>query len=415
MLHLLQLVHLEQELPVTGTGEELELGIATVADDKTRVTELLLAAHALQISLPTLAVGRVGDHEIECARRELVGRQGGFIRAADDVLSFRTFALQKQIGLADGVGFVADLLAKQVNGNLLAMLLGQRVQHFLGHGQHAAGAATTVVERIGAGLNALGHRQKQQLGHELHHVARGEVLARLFVVVFVETADQLLEHRAHAVVVQRRQLDAAVGILHRQRRKIDLRVEEVFNQVTENMGIHQLLDLVAEVELAEDLLHVGRETVQIRNEVITQTLPCRAGLELGQREYRDVVKRLTRRHTQRAVLLSHLVGVEELFAFQHRLLRRFEYSVKPSQHGERQDHVAVFAAHIDITQAVVSDVPDEVGNPLDLALVLLSFLHRYVSQLAAVPVATASFQGSLRTPTRRCWHSARNVGGPRVF
>ncbi len=141
------------------------------------------------------------------------------------------------------------------------------------------------------------------------------------------------------------------------------------------MGIHQLLDLVAEVELGEDLLHVAREAVQIRNEVITQALPCRAGLELGQREFRDVVERLTRRHAQRAILLDHVVGVEELFAFQHRVLGGFQHGVEPSQHGERQDHVAVLAAHIDIAQAVVSDVPDEVGNPLDLALVLLSLLH----------------------------------------
>lgn len=33
-----------------------------------------------------------------------------------------------------------------------------------------------------------------------------------------------------------------------------------------------------------------------------------------------------------------------------------------------------------------------------------------VPQLAAVPVATARFQCSLRTPTRRFWRSARSVG-----
>jgi len=291
------------------------------------------------------------------------------------------------------------------------VLLGQIVQCLLGHGEHAAGAAGAVVERIGAGLDPVGHRQEQQFGHELHHVARGEVLASLFVVFFVEAADQLLKHRAHAVVVQGGQLDAAVGILHRQRREIDLGVKEVVDQVAKDVRIHQLLDLVAEVELGEDFLHVGRKAVQICNEVIAQALACCAGLELGQREFRDVVERLACRHAQRAVLLGHFVGVEKPLALEHRVLGGFEYGVEPSQHGEGQDHVAVLATYVDVAQAVVSDVPDEVGNPLDLALVLLLvLLHRYVPQLAAVPVETARFQWSLRTPTRRFWRSARSVG-----
>ena len=74
VFHLLQLVHLEHELSVTGASQELEFGIAPVADNEARVIEFLLAPHALQIGLPTLAVGRVGDHEIKFARTELVGR-----------------------------------------------------------------------------------------------------------------------------------------------------------------------------------------------------------------------------------------------------------------------------------------------------------------------------------------------------
>ena len=124
---LLQLVHLEHELPVAGAGDELEFGVARVADDEARVIEFLLAAHAVQIGLPTLAVGRVGDHEIEFAAAELVGGQGGFVRAADDVLGLRSFALQEQVGLADGVSFVADFLAEQVDGYFLAVLVGQFV------------------------------------------------------------------------------------------------------------------------------------------------------------------------------------------------------------------------------------------------------------------------------------------------
>ena len=86
-----------------------------MADNETRVVEFLLAAHALQIGLPTLAVGRVGDHEVEFAAPELVVGQGGFVCATDNVLGLRAFPLQEQVGLANSVGFVADLLAKQVD------------------------------------------------------------------------------------------------------------------------------------------------------------------------------------------------------------------------------------------------------------------------------------------------------------
>ena len=67
VLHFLQLVHQEHQLPVAGTGNELELGIAAVIDDEARVAEFLFAAHPVKIGLPTLTVRRVGDHEVELA------------------------------------------------------------------------------------------------------------------------------------------------------------------------------------------------------------------------------------------------------------------------------------------------------------------------------------------------------------
>ena len=73
--------------------------------------------------------------------------------------------------------------------------------------------------------------RKQESPHQLNHVAGSEVFASLFVVLFVESPDEFLEHGPHAVIVERRELDAPVGILDRQWREIHLRVEEVFNQV----------------------------------------------------------------------------------------------------------------------------------------------------------------------------------------
>ena len=93
---------------------------------------------------------------------------------------------------------------------------GQCLQGLFGHRQHTAGATTAVVQGVTARLNLVFNRQKQQLGHELHHVTRREMLASLFIVFLVEAADQFLKHRAHAMVVERGQADAAIGIFDRQ-------------------------------------------------------------------------------------------------------------------------------------------------------------------------------------------------------
>ena len=126
--------------------------------DEARVLDALLAAHALEVALPALAVGRIGEHEVELARREGVVRERRVLRAADDVVRGLALALEQQVGLADGVGLGVDLLAVEVGGDLLAVLLGELLQRLLGDGQHAAGAAGAVVEQVGAGLDLVGDR-----------------------------------------------------------------------------------------------------------------------------------------------------------------------------------------------------------------------------------------------------------------
>ena len=135
--------------------------------------------------------------------------------AADDVVRRLALALEQQVGLADGVGLGVDLLAVEVGGDLLAVLLGELLERLLGHGQHAAGAAGAVVEQVGAGLDLVGDGQEDQLRHELDGVARRPVLAGLLVVLLVEAADQLLEDRAHGVVVEAGVLHRAVAVQHR--------------------------------------------------------------------------------------------------------------------------------------------------------------------------------------------------------
>ena len=81
------------------------------------------------------------------------------------------------------------------------------------------------------------------------------MLAGLFVVLLVEAADELLEDGAHAVVVEP------------ARREVEVGVEELLDQRAERISLREPRDLVAELEVVEDLLHVRGEAIKVRLEV----------------------------------------------------------------------------------------------------------------------------------------------------
>ena len=109
-VHLRRHVGEEEHLAVAGAGDEREF-LALVHHLEARVAHAVLAAHRFEVLLPALAVGRIGEHEVELLRGEGVVRERGPFRAADDVVGALAFAFQQHVGLADGVGFGVDLLA----------------------------------------------------------------------------------------------------------------------------------------------------------------------------------------------------------------------------------------------------------------------------------------------------------------
>ncbi len=77
------------------------------------------AAHTFEIALPALAVGRVGEHEVEfLARKAVLGESG----AEPKVLRIGTLALDKQVRLGYGVGLRVDLLAEEMDADVLTVL-----------------------------------------------------------------------------------------------------------------------------------------------------------------------------------------------------------------------------------------------------------------------------------------------------
>ena len=109
--------------------------------------DAVLAAHAFEIGLPALAVGRVREHEVELAGSESVLRQRGAVR---HVLRFAAFTLEQQVGFGDGVGLRIDFLSVQVNGNFFAVLTGKACRRSSATVSMPAGSASAVIHEVRA-------------------------------------------------------------------------------------------------------------------------------------------------------------------------------------------------------------------------------------------------------------------------
>jgi hypothetical protein len=148
-------------------------------------------------------------------------------------------------------------------------------------------------------LISAGDRQEDEVGHQAHGVARRPVLAGLLVVLLVELADQLLEDRAHRVVVdagRERSMSGSRNLLISVPRRRPWRASE----------------LVAELEVVEDVLDVGREAVEVVLEVGEELLLAAAGLEVAQGELRGVVEGLAAA-AQRAARCSVMPASSSIF------------------------------------------------------------------------------------------------------
>ena len=121
------------------------------------------------------------------------------------------------------------------------------------------------------------------------------MLARFLVVLLVEATDKLLEDGAHPVVVQALQAHGTVRVEDGPGAEVDRAVEELFQEEAEDVGFDQGRNLVVKLELLQDLLDVGRETVEVGLEVGPQLLAPGAGGEIAETEGGGVVEGLAAR------------------------------------------------------------------------------------------------------------------------
>ena len=87
------------------------------------------------------------------------------------------------------------------------------------------------------------------------------MFAGLFVVFFVETADQFFENAPHAVIAE------AGRFAERLRAEMDFRGNEFFHQKAKGVGFVQFVELSAEIEFADDLLNVVGKPVEVSQKV----------------------------------------------------------------------------------------------------------------------------------------------------
>ena len=199
-----------------------------------------------------------------------------------------------------------DLLSVEVHRRFLAPFVGELHQSLLGNGQHPAGAASAVVYQIGPRPDLIGDWHEYEMRHQPYHVARGEVLAGLFVVLLVEAPDELLEDRAHPVVVETFQAHGAVPVQDGPGAEIDRAVQELLKQRSEHVGFDQSGYLVVKPELLQDLLNVGRETVEVCLEVGPQLLLPTTGGQVAETERGRVVEGFAGRLAQGGVLICYV-------------------------------------------------------------------------------------------------------------
>ena len=253
----------------------------------------------------------------------------------------------------------------------------------LGLGQHAAAAAGRIIDGEGKRQLIL-DRVKHQVGHQLDHLTRGEVFPGLFVILFVEFADQLFEHIAHAEVGQRRQF-VALRIFTVFGCQVDIGGDKFLDHIQQYLFVGHMADLRLEIKAADDLFDVIAEAIEVFIEVFQQDLLVISG-RVGQGfecPFGYVVEDVTGCGLKR--LFVQLDGIHllllEIDFVQYRLFGGFKQGVQAAQHHHWQDHITILTAHIDIAQAVIGNTPDKRNQ-----FVVYAVIHLVVLSFRARPV-----------------------------
>jgi hypothetical protein len=161
-------------------------------------------------------------------------------------------------------------------------------------------------------------------------------------------------------------------IADRLRAEVDIPVEEFLDEMAQRVGLGESRNLVAELEVVQDVLHVGREPVEIGLEIVLQFLLGGAGPEVAQQERRGVVECLPGGGSESIVLIGDPFSIQRGFHIHYGLFGRLQHGIETTQNGHRQNNIAVFAPYIDITEDIIRYIPNKIREPVELCLIHVS-------------------------------------------
>ena len=267
--------------------------------------------------------------------------------------------LEQHIRLANGIGFRVDLLPKKVDRNIFAALCRQCHKPILCNGEHTTRSAGPIIAGVSSVLDLIRNRHKDKVSHQFNNITGRPVFAGFLIVLLVELTDQFLENRTHAVVVQTGMLEDGpfFVFVHRVWAEVDVRRYKFFNDCTEDICLDHGVNLIAELELLQNLLHIRRESVKICFKIRFQGLLFRTAGKVAQTERRCIAKSLSSHVAQCRPLVIDTCRIQLFLHIQDSLFTVLQKSIQTADDRHRQDNVAVLAAHIHIPQAVVCNAP----------------------------------------------------------
>ena len=137
------------------------------------------------------------------------------------------------------------------------------------------------------------------------------------------------------------------------------RIKELVNQRADRVRFGKCGQLIAEFEVLDDVLDVGRKAVEVVFKIGEQLLLTAAGLQVTQSKLRGVVECLSGGVAQRCSLFRDARLVKHLLCIQHILFGRLQHGIHAPDHTHRKDHVWVFATFEEIAKNIISNAPDK--------------------------------------------------------
>ncbi len=234
-------------------------------------------------------------------------------------------------------------------------------------------------------------RRKEEVDHQLDHLARGEVLSGLLVGLLGADPDQLLEDVAH------------LDVVHARRGEVD--GGEGLDDLVEQVLLGHAGDLLVEGELLHDVADVPREGVEVTVQVLRELV--RVVEECGEVQFRQVVETMAGDLLEDAIDDGLRLPLDPRMLGEDPGLRRRQQAVKAPQDGQRENDLAVLVALVGPAQQV-ADPPDEGG---DLGVGLRAHRRRRPPRKTRLTAAASKASGSNPSPTQSSSSSLSGSAG----